>query len=71
MTYPCRCRIVDVEGMELIAGFIMGKTPEDSQSHVGKEGIATLDEDGISVTITLDDGTILYGHECWWEELPG
>ena len=70
MNFPCRCKIVDVEGFELLPG-IMAKTPDTSRPHVGKEGVAILDDDGMSVTITLDDGTILYGHECWWEELPG
>lgn len=67
--YPTRCRILDVTGQEVFPG-IVGQTPEVSQPHVGKEGLAELDEVGDNVRITLDDGTILWGFECWWEPLP-
>ena len=35
--------------------------------HIGKEGLAEeVDE---NVRITLDDGTILWGYDCWWEAI--
>jgi len=68
MEYPTRCRIIDVTGKEVFPG-IEGRTPDMSKSHIGKEGIAEkLDE--WTVRITLDDGAILYGYECWWTPLP-
>jgi len=66
MTYPQRVRIIDVTGMELLPG-IEGKTPEDSIPHIGKEGLA--EKVGRLVRITLDDGNIIWGHECWWKPL--
>ncbi len=63
---PQRCKIVDVTGEELCPG-IEKRTPEESQAHIGKEGLA--EEVGDTVRITLDDGTVLWGYECWWESL--
>ncbi len=67
MKYPVRCKIVDVTGLKRTMG---GKdftltTPEISKLHIGKEGFAKKDENGF-VRIKLDDGNILWGHECWW-----
>jgi hypothetical protein len=61
--YPTRCRIVDATGGRL--GPYPTKTPEVSKPHIGKEGSAELMRDG-NVRITLDDGNILWGVECWW-----
>lgn len=66
MNYPVRCRIIDVTGQEVFPG-IIGKTPNESKPHVGKKGLAEL-IDG-AVRITLDDGNVVYGYECWWESL--
>jgi len=75
ITYPTRCLIVDVDGMpapglptltERWPGLTL-RTPEASRPHVGKEGLAELESD--SVRITLDDGTVLHGWECWWVPL--
>lgn len=41
--------------------------PPKSLAHIGKKG--TAEEDGGGVKITLDDGTVLYGWECWWEKV--
>lgn len=65
--YPTRCRIIDVTGQEVLPG-IEGKTPAISKRHVGKEGLAELMKDE-NVRITLDDGNIIYGYDCWWEPL--
>ena len=62
--YPVRCRIVDVDGKEVMPGFT-GRTPEVSKPHVGKYGNASLSK-GV-VKIELDGGGAIYGHECWWE----
>jgi hypothetical protein len=66
MNYPVRCKIVDVAGCEVYPGLIAA-TPDVSRAHIGKKGLA--ERDGINVKITLDDGSILYGYECWWTPL--
>ncbi len=63
--YPTRCEIVDVTGQEVFPG-IEGKTPDVSKPHVGERGLAERIDDG-NVKITLDNGTVLYGYECWWK----
>jgi hypothetical protein len=64
--YPVRCRIIDVTGREVLPG-VEGKTPDESRPHIGKEGLAEeIEEAGEIVRITLDDGTVLWGSECWW-----
>jgi hypothetical protein len=65
--YPVRCRIIDVTDQEIFPG-IIGRTPDISISHIGKEGLAEEIEDLI-IRITLDDGSIIYGYECWWEPI--
>ena len=65
-TYPTRCRIIDVTGVEVFPG-IKGRTPDESKPHIGKEGLAEEARGG--VRITLDDSTILWGCECWWEPI--
>lgn len=62
--YPVRCVIIDAAGARLEGGFTAA-TPEKSRPHIGKRGIAKL-IDELHVEITLDDGNILYGYECWW-----
>ncbi len=66
--YPTRCKIVDVTGQEVFPG-IEGRTPDESKPHIDKEGLAELSSDGM-VRITLDDGNILYGCDCWWVPIP-
>ena len=65
MKYPVRCRIMDVTGQEVFPG-IIGNTPDISKSHIGKSGLAEKLDDG-NVRITLDDGGIIFGYDCWWE----
>ena len=65
--HPTRCRIIDVTGQEIYPG-IIGRTPEVSKPHIGKEGQAE-DLGNSNVRITLDDGTILEGCDCWWEAI--
>lgn len=64
---PTRCRIVDVEGQVINPDFpyLVARTPKASKPHVGKRGTAELQSDG-NVKITLDDGEVIYGYECWW-----
>jgi hypothetical protein len=66
MKYPVRCKIIDVTGVEVLPG-MEGRTPDVSKPHVGKKGTAYNSREG--VTIKLDDGSILHGHECWWTPL--
>ena len=61
---PIRCTIIDVDEEEFQEGFVK-RTPETSRPHIGKQGFVELTDYG--ARITLDDGTILYGDECWWE----
>lgn len=68
--YPVRCRIIDADGKDVGVPGMVGRTPDKSQPHIGKCGTAELSGDGMTVRITLDDGTILWGHECWWTPLP-
>jgi len=65
MKYPVRCRIMDVTGQEVFPG-IIGNTPDISKPHIGKSGLAEKLDDG-NVRITLDDGNIIFGYDCWWE----
>ncbi len=68
---PTRCIIVDVDGDEIFPG-IIAKTPKISKPHIGKHGLAEED-DNLNVKITLDDGTVIMGYECWWQpekEMP-
>jgi len=53
--------------MEVLPG-IEGRTPEESKSSIGKQGLAELLPNN-TVRIALDDGSVLYGHECWWVPL--
>lgn len=69
MEYPVRCRIVDVTGEEVFPG-LERRTPDESRPHIGKEGLAEWAEwADETVRITLDDGTVLRGSECWWEPI--
>lgn len=67
-TYPVRARIIDAAGKELAPG-VKAATPDTSLPHIGKEGIA-IEEGPWTVRIDLDDGSKIYGHECWWTPLP-
>ena len=68
MIYPTRCRIVDADGEEFLPGLIC-RTPEISRPHIGKHGLAEMIDDGWTVRITLDDGNVIMGYECWWEPI--
>lgn len=67
MKYPTRCEIVDV-GEDVHVGPYQCRTPDKSKPHIGKQGLA--ERDGVNVKITLDDGNILWGSECWWNPIP-
>lgn len=62
--YPTRARIIDVTGKTLHGVGI--RTPDVSTPHIGKLGTAEKVDD-LNVRITLDDGAVLMGYECWWE----
>ena len=66
MKYPVRCQIVDVTGKKIFPG-VEGNTPEVSKPHVGKKGLAEMVNG--QVRIMLDDGTVIWGYECWWKHL--
>lgn len=73
-TYPTRARIVNPANYPNSAANQFAesigaelKQPAQAVPHEGKEGLAERTEGG--VRITLDDGTILYGYECWWEPI--
>ena len=66
MNYPIRCQIVDPMGATVNIGGedFQSKTPPKSIPHIGKKGLAERVRG--DVRITLDDGNIIYGYECWW-----
>ena len=71
--YPTCCEIIDADGDPLTPGFVC-RTPEVSRPHIGKHGLAEeiADPDslfGFTIRITLDDGAVLYGYECWWKPI--
>lgn len=66
MKYPQKAKILDVTGIEVLPG-IEGITPNESKPHIGKTGIAEEIDD--NVRITLEDGSVLWGYECWWKPL--
>ena len=72
--YPTRCRVMDIEGQSFYDTGLTMRTPPESRPHVGKEGLAELlpfedAPDETYVRLTLDDGTVLHGWDCWWEPL--
>lgn len=60
-----RVVIVRAEGMPF-SGSITMRDPHPE--HVGKLG-RVIAEGDLSVQIRLDDGTLLYGSQCWWVEV--
>lgn len=48
---------------------VVTKTPAASKPHIGKTGLAEMMDDGWTVRITLDDDTVIYGSQCWWEPI--
>jgi hypothetical protein len=68
--YPTRCEIIDVTGKRHPrVPYWNLKTPSESIPHIGKQGTAYRSREG--VTIELDDGNIIHGHECWWKPISG
>jgi len=65
--YPTRCRIVDIAGEMINPDYpeLVAATPDISKPHIGKEGLAEL-LNKWTVRITLDDGNVIYGYDCWW-----
>ena len=63
--YPVRCEIIDVTGEKM--GELPIKTPIGSFPYIGKRGLA--EKINGEVRITLDNGDIIYGYECWWTPL--
>ena len=74
-----RCMIV--RGEAIMDGAL---TPPESETHIGKTGwaqqvmVQVLDQNDAHIIeqfqtaeIVLDDGTILYGYECWWQPVTG
>ena len=60
-----RARIVTADGKPIAPGLVTA-TPEVSLPHIGKLGWA--ERRGETYRIALDDGTVLWGYDCWWEE---
>ncbi len=62
-----RCIIIDpvVENIYQDKPYV-AIAPEESLPHIGKYGIAEI-VDGYHAKITLDDGNVIYGDECWWK----
>lgn len=75
MKYPVRCVIVDADGTKFGAyEEFVARTPPERYPHLGKHGLAEEVQDDMfssfgmdyRIKITLDDGNIIYGDECWW-----
>lgn len=66
MKYPIRCQIVNADG-DTFLGFPTA-SPKVSIPHIGKRGLAEKIDD-YTVRITLDDGNVIYGYECWWKPI--
>lgn len=73
LPYPCKVLIIDVDEPDTVVlwnGMAI-KTPEASKPYIGKVGIVErvadptlIDYD--TVRITMPDGHVLWGWECWW-----
>ncbi|OEU68428.1 MAG: hypothetical protein BBJ57_02365 [Desulfobacterales bacterium PC51MH44] len=66
MKYPVRCEIIDVTGIEVFPG-VQGNTPDESKPFIGEQGLA--ERIGWDVRITLDNGEIIFGYDCWWKPI--
>ena len=68
MKYPVRCVIVDIAGEVIDPEYpnIVAATPDVSKPHIGQRGLAER-IGAWDIRITLDDGNIIHGYECWWE----
>lgn len=65
-----RVRIVPVSGTEIAPG-VVGNDPTPARQNMNKEGwcdeTAFCEDLGYSnPKITLDDGTVIWGYQCWW-----
>lgn len=68
---PCRCMVVDPNRMTLGRDGqteFVATCPPEAKPHVGKKGFAERLRPG-KIRVTLDDGTTLWGSECWWIKL--
>ena len=65
--YPTRCEIIDVTGIEVLPG-VEGNTPDESKPFIGQSGLAERTPDG-DIKITLDNGGVIFGHDCWWKPI--
>lgn len=60
-----RVKIIKAEGLTFVGLPCRDSSPE----HIGKEGtIRALTQSGIP-EIHLDDGSIVFGYDCWWRPL--
>lgn len=64
-----RCVIVDPKGTPIPGSPFVAVSPPASLPHIGKFGWAELYDDNHQVRITLDDGTVIMGSDCWWEQV--
>lgn len=71
MERPIGTRVMIVEDPGSIGG-LETATPEVSKPKLGRMGTITeYVHNGLSPKIELDDGSVLYGYECWWKEVKG
>ena len=68
--FPLHVRIIDPRNHPYAQGYRM-TAPPASVPHLGKSGLIRSSwKPGDSPKIELEDGTVLYGYECWWVEEP-
>lgn len=66
-----RVKIVRAAGMEVVPGTIAADPPK-AQPHADELGWMTMEPAEAlggrpNPKITLDNGTVLWGYECWWD----
>lgn len=66
---PVRVKVVSAAGVEVLPG-VIGADPEKAQPHLEKLGWMVEEVHPQlgrkNPKITLDDGSIIWGCECWW-----
>lgn len=73
-----RVRVVSALGQEVIPGTgLLAADPAAAKPHFGKEGWCDMDAvpfpdtepDYTNPRIELDDGSVIWGYQCWWQQL--
>ena len=69
-----RVEVVSAEGVEVFPG-VIGADPAVAKPNIGKLGWCEEDAEVpgmpgyLNPRITLDDGTVIWGYQCWWKPI--